>query len=147
MEFYRQGNAGGTPESTTLFRNPAAGADITAFTMSHSVKDIICLTHHNILFLHIKQKFLHLSVVDCGTRFRGKRKDYRNKGFVVQSEGRPGIRHAPDSSGARLAAGFFQTKKGGSRSSPGSTRKEKAGLLNEASVQNSIFSCRLPVMP
>jgi hypothetical protein len=23
------------PESTTLFRNPAAGADITAFTMSH----------------------------------------------------------------------------------------------------------------
>jgi hypothetical protein len=30
------------------------------------VKDIICLTHHNIVFLHIKQEFLHLSVVDSG---------------------------------------------------------------------------------
>jgi hypothetical protein len=33
-----------SPKSTTLFRNPAAGANITAFTMSHLVKDIVCLT-------------------------------------------------------------------------------------------------------
>jgi hypothetical protein len=44
-----------SPKSTTLFRNPAAGADITAFTTSHSVKDIICPAHHNIVFLHRKQ--------------------------------------------------------------------------------------------
>jgi hypothetical protein len=30
------------------------------------MKDIIYPTHHNIVFLHIKQDFLHLSVVDCG---------------------------------------------------------------------------------
>jgi hypothetical protein len=57
------------PKSTTLFRNPASGADITAFTISHPVKDIICPTHYNIVFLHIKQEFLHLSVVDSGQTF------------------------------------------------------------------------------
>jgi hypothetical protein len=35
----------GGPESTTLFRNPAAGADIPAFDTSRAVGDIVCLLH------------------------------------------------------------------------------------------------------
>jgi hypothetical protein len=54
------------PESTTLFRNPAAGADIPAFDTSRAVGDIVCLLHHNILFSHIKHESLLLGVVDSG---------------------------------------------------------------------------------
>jgi hypothetical protein len=57
MNSKRRGRRKSPPQSAALFRNPAAGADITAFTMSHSVEVIICPTHRNIVFLHIKQEF------------------------------------------------------------------------------------------